>query len=508
MISCLLANDCLDLEATNPLDILDINCIIRIPFINPNPKCGAYIDPIAAARCPTSPNPLSCLLDAATLAAGATKILQCLDDDSLCGTKADLAGLLGCITDTASSGKTPFECLVENLVLSPGVSNLGSCLLEEAKCANKFNVTDLVSCALEPDAELFACLTDNVAIGSGIENLGQCLTEDEKCGGKVNVPGGLACTRACEAGDTSCTLGCILDAIGLAPGFVTLTDCLANEDKCANDIDIMGLVSCVQQPDANILECVNTHINLATGLIEVGQCVVGPCREQFDIVGMVLCVVTTEDSLLDCALESINFGEGVTNALRCILEEDICGDKIDIDAGIACAATCEEDADSECLVGCFVNAISISPAVVEIAGCLMDDSVCGEVFDLAEILACFSEQEDILAGLTECAGLNLPNLPTFPPRQPTAPPTQAPPRPPTPPPAGTPSDRSADDGSDSFMVAGGVLGAFAGAGLLAGAVLFWRKDKAKYADNFHSDIQKSLIDTEGRESTRDSQVVH
>jgi len=71
----------------------------------------------------------------------------------------------------------------------------------------------------------------------------------------------------------------------------------------------------MQEPGADILECITSHINLATGLLDLGACVLGPCSEQFDILAMVLCAVTTAEPLLECALDSINLGDGITNAL-------------------------------------------------------------------------------------------------------------------------------------------------------------------------------------------------
>jgi len=493
LVSCLLANECLDFDATDPTDILNFDCIIGIPFIRPA-VCGAYVNVLAVTPCLTDPSPITCLLNAATLEAGATKILQCIEDDAICGEKADLSGLIDCAT--GDSGKSVFECLDENLVLGTGVSNFGSCILEEDKCADKINITDVVECVQKPESELFECVTDNVALSPAVVTLGECLTQDDKCGDKVDLQGGLACTSTCVEGDTSCTIGCVMEAIGIAPGVVTLTDCFLNEQKCANDLDFMGLVSCVQEPDANILQCVTSHVNLATGLLDLGSCVVGPCNGQFEIINMVLCAVTTEEPLIECVLDSVNLADGVKNGLRCILQDDLCGDTIDIESGIACAGACMEG-DSECLAGCLVDAIKISPVLLEIGQCLTDDALCGDVFDLQATLECFTEHDDLLAGLNECAGISLPDLPSFPPNPP--PPSGNPPSPPTPPtgdPSGPPSDRTPTSGTDSMAVAGGVVGAVGGVGLLAGAVFFWRKDKKRYTDSFNAQLKEGLVDND------------
>ena len=450
LVSCLARNpECITPDAAIPINIM---CIQSIPILNPRPVCGDYIASVDAVRCLNDPSPISCILDAATFGPGATKLLQCISDDSLCGDKADLDGFIGCIGGDDSN--SALQCLTDNFVLGSGLSTFGSCVMDDDLCGEKFDIQALVACVTEDEADIFTCVADNIALGSGVQTLGACLVEEEKCADKVSISEGLNCAQGCPEDDASCVLSCGMSSIGIAPGITTFAGCLVDEQKCAKDLDVMGLVSCIQDPEQSTLDCITGgYVNFASGLLEVASCTtVGPCADKFDALSLILCATTSDASLVECALDSMSIGLGIKSALSCVMNDDKCGDKVNIADGIVCAQECAAD-DSECLAGCLVSAIEISPAMITLGECLVDDEICGDILDIRAGLECFAEADDLFTALDECMGISLPSppppSPTLPPPSPTATPPLSPSAPPTAAPP-TPPNSNEEETSSTF----------------------------------------------------------
>jgi hypothetical protein len=167
---------------------------------------------------------------------------------------ADLEGFAGCIGDETNSA---FTCLEDNFVLGAGVSTLGRCIIDDDLCGEKFDFQELAACTMEDGADIFACVSNNVVLGSAVETLGACLVDEGKCADKINLDDGAECTEACAKDDAGCILSCGMSAVGFAPGVSTLAGCLVDEDKCASNLELTNLVSCLQDPAQYPISCID-----------------------------------------------------------------------------------------------------------------------------------------------------------------------------------------------------------------------------------------------------------
>jgi len=490
LVSCLVRNEgCITPDGSLPINI---NCVQRIPFLNPNPVCGSFVNSVALVQCLASSSPVSCIIQsAATLGAGATKMMQCITDDSKCADKANLDGFLTCIIN---NNESPFTCLENNFVLGKGATTFGNCALDEQLCGDKFELRELVACVAD-GGDIFSCVSTNVVLGGGVETLGKCFVEEDKCAEKVNLPIGVECARACVEGDATCILSCGMSAIGIAPGVTTFAGCLVDDQKCGNDLDVMGLVSCLQDPNQPPLDCLTAgYINFASGLMDVVACTTtGACADKFNAASLIGCVATSEKSVVECALESASIGAGIKSAVGCAFNDDVCGDKLYIQEGVSCAQQCATGGN-KCLARCLLSAIDISPAMLAASECLVDDDICGGILDLRTGFECFAKANDLTAALVDCVGIKVPTFPQRPIPSPPAP-TAAPPLyptlppytplPPTPTPV-TPLPDGEPASSSGAPQAGAIVGGVAGAGLLAaGAALFLRRRKQpQHTDSF------------------------
>jgi hypothetical protein len=120
--ACLIQNDCIvpmeDPNAAFPIDILPIiDCINFIPIFNPDPPCAEFANVIPLLGCVALEDPselFPCVLDNIVLAPGVTTALQCLTDESQCGSKIDIMGVATCAMDCPADGD-PLECILSCL---------------------------------------------------------------------------------------------------------------------------------------------------------------------------------------------------------------------------------------------------------------------------------------------------------------------------------------------------------------------------------------------------------
>jgi hypothetical protein len=134
---CLLQNDCIAMDANGAIDIGKIvNCIQKIPIINPRPVCEAYVDTIPLLACLNEQVPLDllkCALPHIRLSPGANTIVNCLTDvcsDTLPDETSMPAELQACLGACAEGDlECGVQCVLSQLPeeIKPIIDGVQSC---------------------------------------------------------------------------------------------------------------------------------------------------------------------------------------------------------------------------------------------------------------------------------------------------------------------------------------------------------------------------------------------